>query len=807
MSASPFPLARSIRQAALALSLSGSLLATTSAWAEPLSYSIPAGSLAAALSQFAAASGVTISFSSEETAGLSSSGLHGKYEVDQGFAVLLQGSGLHVQQAGDKRYVLVRPGQEGALELNAMTVSGTQLGAITEGTRSYTTGAVTIGKTAQSLRETPQTVSVITRQVMDDKNLNNLDQVLSKTPGLSFTQRNFGSHQYQSRGFVLGEEAFLMDGIPGQSYNLTGWMPLDMAFYDHVEVLRGAAGLLVGAGSPGGAINLVRKRPTAEPKFSVTTRVGSWDTYRLDLDGSSRLNEQGTLRGRFVTAYEDKGFYIDGQDSQTPLLYGIVEADLTDDTTLALSLRRQRTEINGYTIYDLPRYNNGKALDISRSTSLGQDWTYKDSETDEVFTELTHRFNDNWISKTTLVHTEGDFASVATYAQGAINPLTNLGSTYRGVEFRDVSMKGNGVDSFLVGDFDAFGLSHQITLGASWSKHDVTTKRSVASAGINGRPVNVFDVNHNAFAKPARPVWSQINEYTEERKGLYANARIHLSEPLSLVLGSRLSWFEYDYDDKVGSGDYVNKQTREFTPFAGLIYDINPNWSWYASYADIFKPQANYRDVSGGPLNPAIGTNYETGLKGELFDKRLNLALALFYIKQEDVLAEDTANAGKCPTNDTFGTCYSTGTIQRSKGIDLEASGEVLPGLELLAGYTYNTSSSSTGAKLTTDTPKHIARLSSSYTLPGDWSRLTLGAGVSAQSGFSNETTTGIEYGVSGRAIWDARIAWKIDKHWNVSLTGENLLDRKYYVSAPALDRGNIFGAPRNYMLSLRGDF
>lgn len=806
MSACPSPLARSIRQAALALSLSGSLLATATAWAEPVSYSIPAGSLAAALSQFAAASGVTISFSSEETAGLNSNGLRGEYEVEQGFALLLQGSGLLVQQAGDKRYVLTRASNGDALELGATTVTGTQLGAITEGSGSYTTGAVTIGRSMQSLRETPQSVSVMTRQLMDDKNLNTLDQVLQKTPGLTFTQRNFGSHQYESRGFVLGEEAFLMDGIPGQSYNMTSWMPLDMAFYDRVEVLRGASGMLVGAGSPGGAINLVRKRPTAEPRFSVTTRAGSWDTYRMDLDGSGQLNEQGTLRGRFVAAYEDKGSYIDGQNAQTPLLYGIVEADLAQDTTLALSFRRQRTNLNGYTIYDLPRYSNGHSLDISRSTSLGQSWAYKDSETDEVFTELTHRFNDSWVSKTTLVHSEGNFESVATYAQGSINPVTQAGSVYRGVEFRDVSMKGNGIDSFLEGDFEAFGLSHQVTLGASWSEHDVSTKRAVVSAGISNTPINIFDVNHDAFAKPSHPGWSQINAYTEERKGIYANARMHLSEPLSLVLGARLSWFEYDYDDKVGTGDYVNKQTREFTPFAGLIYDIDQNWSWYASYADIFKPQANYRDVSGSPLDPAIGTNYETGIKGELFDKRLNLSMALFYIKQDDVYGVDQANAGLCPSNDSAGTCYVNVTTQRSKGFDIEASGQVLPGLQVMGGYTYNMTRSSSSSPLTTDTPKHMARFSTLYTLPGGWSRLSLGAGVSAQSGFSN-TTNGVEYGAAGRAIWDARVAYKLDEHWSVALNGENLFDRRYYLAAPALDRGNIFGAPRSYMLTLRGDF
>ncbi|QLF93495.1 TonB-dependent siderophore receptor [Pseudomonas sp. ABC1] len=768
-------------------------------------YSIPAGALGSALARFANEAGVVLSFDAALTNGRQSPGLQGRYSVEQGFSRLLAGTGLQALAGQGGNFSLVPAVEAGeALELSSVAISGKVQGATTEGTGSYTTGAVSIGKSVQSLRETPQSVTVMTRQVMDDKNLNTLDQVLSKTPGLSFTQRNFGSHRYQSRGFDIDDEAYMMDGIPGQAYNMTGWMPTDMAIYDRVEVLRGAAGLLVGAGGPGGAINLVRKRPTAEPQFSITTRAGSWDNYRLDLDGSSRLNDAGTLRGRFVAAYEDKGSYLDGLDAKTPLLYGIVEADLTDDTTLTLSVRRQRTEIRGYTIFNLPRYSNGQSLDISRSTSLTQDWNKHETELDEVFTELAHRLNDDWTLKTSLTHSEGGFDQALAYARGAVNPVTQAGSTFRSVEFRNTSANSSGIDSFLEGRFDAFGRSHQVTVGANWSKQEITEKRAPVSINV---PIDIFDVDRHAFAKPARPAWSVISDYVDTRAGVYANTRLRLSEPLSLVLGARVSWYKYDFDNRFGSGDYVARQHRQVTPFAGLIYDIDQNWSWYASYADIFKPQSNQRNVGGSFLDPAVGTNYETGIKGELLDKRLNLSLALFYIKREDVSVEDKANSGQCLSNDTWGTCYINGGIQRSKGFDVEASGEVLPGLEVLAGYTYNMTSSAGNAAMTIDTPKHLARVSTSYTLPGNWSRLTLGAGVSAQSGYVNETTLGDEYGSPGRAILDARASWKLDEHWKVSLTGENLTDRKYYATAVGTDRGNIFGDPRSYMLTLRGDF
>ncbi|MDG9881877.1 TonB-dependent siderophore receptor [Pseudomonas putida CSV86] len=712
----------------------------------------------------------------------------------------------YAQEAEAETEAQAANGAPATLNLAPTNINSQVLGTTTENTGSYTTGAVTIGKAAQSLRETPQSVTVMTRQLMDDKNLTSLDQVLSKTPGLSFSQRNFGSHVYQSRGFVLSEDSYMIDGIPGQAYNMSGWMAPDMAIYDRVEVLRGASGLLVGAGNPGGAVNLVRKRATSEPQFSITTRAGSYDNYRVDLDGSGRLNDQGTLRGRFVTAYEDKGSWLDEYSAKTPLLYGVLEADLADDTTLTMSLRRQEKRIDGYSIWALPRYSNGQSLDISRSTALVQDWNHLNTNMTEAFLELNHRFNDNWSNKTSFTWSKADLDMVAAYGNGAINPVTQRGSVFQNVEFRHTNVESVGIDSFMDGHFEAFGQSHQVTLGANWSRQDVTERRAPYRRATP-IPINIFDVDHHAFAKPQRPAWSLVSEYVDERSGIYANTRLHLTEPLSLVLGTRVSWYKYDYDQKLGAGnDYLTQQNREVTPFAGLIYDFSEHWSWYASYADIFKPQ-NDRTWDGSPLDPAIGTNYETGIKGELFDKRLNLSAAVFYIKQEDLAINDPDETHLCPSNPSM-TCQINGLVQRSKGIDLEASGEVLPGLEVLAGYTYNRIVSPQSNALTTDTPKHLARISTSYTpQDGEWNRLTVGAGVSAQSRYENKLAGGYDYGSPGRAIWDARIGWKIDEHWKVNLTGENLFDRKYWSTASGLNRGNVWGDPRTFMLSLRGDF
>ena len=544
--------------------------------AAPLELNLPAQPLAATLKQLASLSGVTLAVDDRLVAHRSAPALQGTFAIDEALARSLAGTGLVVQRSGDV-WLIIEHEPSAALDLQATTISSQLLGSTTEGSGSYTTGSVTLGKGVQSLRETPQSVSVITRQQMDDRNFTSLDQVLYSAPGITMQARNFGDHQYNSRGFELGADAYLVDGMPGVIHSPTGWMTPDTAVYDRVEILRGAAGLLVGNGNPGGAVNLVRKRPTAEPHFSVTTRAGSNDFYRMDLDGSGALNEARTLRGRALVAYEDRQYFYDLEASRKPLFYGIVEADLNDDSTLSVGLRRQTGVTRGYSIFGLPRYSNGKALDVSRSTSLAQDWNRHESEQTEVFGDLEYRLNEDWTSKTSLTRAEGGFDQRAALPRNAIDPVTHTGSRLYNVLYRSDEVTNSGIDSNLSGHFDAFGLHHALMVGANWSREEQYSQN--ANIGI-GVPIDVFDPDHHAIARPARGAWTAINDSTETRYGLYANTRLYLSEPLSVVLGGRLSWYEYETEETISAIKAANRQDHQFTPFVGVIYDLNEQWSW-----------------------------------------------------------------------------------------------------------------------------------------------------------------------------------------------------------------------------------
>ena len=775
------------------------------AHAREIEFNIPAQPLSSALQELGRQADLQVLFNPDDVQGKTSSPVRGRLPLEQAIEVLLKRAGVPHTLETDTLTLGAAPVLETldatAMNLEPTAIRGQQFGATTEGSGSYATTAISINKSTRSLRETPQSVTVVTRKLMDDKNLTSLGDVMAQTPGITFSQRNFGSHVFTSRGFALEDESYTIDGVSGQGYSITGWMPPDMEIYDRVEVLRGAAGLLIGAGNPGGAVNLVRKRPTALPRFSVTTRAGSWDNYRVDLDGSSKLNDSGSVRGRFITSYEDRGYFIDHLKRTAPLLYGILETDLSDATTLTLGLRHQSADVRGFSIFGLPRYSNGHAIDLPRSTSLAQDWNRHQTETDEVFGELEQRFADDWSGKLSVTHSDGSFEQKVAYAQGPVNPRSGTGTRLPRTLFRSDDLQSHGFDAHVDGSFEAFGLTHELTVGGNWSEQQRRSRLGTVAGGLR---LDVFNPDHHLIAEPARPAWSSITDFSDKRYGAYSNLRLALSDRLKLVMGGRVSW--YDYQAQSAFVDAQSKQEHELTPFVGLIYDLNADWSLYASHTTIFLPQGGYRDVNGQFLDPAMGAAHEAGIKGELFDKRLNLSFAMFYVKQKDVAVEDAANSGQCPGSDSYGTCYINGDVRRSKGFELEASGEVLPGLQTMAGYTFNVTRGSDGQPISAETPRHLLRLTSNYTLPGAWHRLSVGGGVSAQSGYSGKETTQ-EIHNPGRAIWDARVGWQLDEHWSVALNGNNLLDRKYYKATGDIDRGNYYGDPRNFVFTLRGEF
>ena len=699
----------------------------------------------------------------------------------------------------------------GGLELGATTISAQALDATTEGSHSYTSKAVTLGKGTHTLKEIPQSITVMTRKQMDDQNLVSLKDAVNQTTGIVGLQGVGQGMILSSRGFQIDDWQY--DGVPilRNNYSLGNWATQDLIFFDRLEIMRGAAGLLQGTGSPGGAVNLVRKRGQHAPTVTLTGKAGSWDHYGLQLDAGGPLNQAGNIRGRVVIDEDQSNSFVDHAWSKTHSLYGALDVDLSEDTTLGLAVSQSNGESRG-NIRGLPRYADGSMPDVSRSTYTGARWNRSEIDVTTYYTDLEHRFNDDWAFKVGAVYmTEDNQAKNQRVQRGG--GLLPDGSGVQYADFvTDFQSTKSGLDMNLIGKFEALSMEQEVMLGGNFSQLETDDRYART---FNSTSDSIFDLNNN---RPDISYESLINspggrgvlsKYDIRQKGVYGTWRVKPIDDLTLVLGSRVSWYDFSYksrtEDPAGITPYTantGTETGVVTPYGGIIYDLSREWAAYASYTDVFQPQTEV-DTSGSVLKPIVGTNYEVGLKGELMDGRVNTSLAVFRYDHENRAIQDIAGGMVCEG----GYCSAASGKVRSQGFDAEISGEVVDNLQLFAGYTYNTTKyleepGKDGVVFSSWTPKHMLRVWGNYQLTGDWSRVSTGLGFTTQSHtlvYQEKTD------VPGYTVWNARVGYQLTPEIALALNANNLFDKTYITPAyNQLDGNNNFGDPRNLMFSVK---
>ncbi|WP_129973641.1 MULTISPECIES: TonB-dependent siderophore receptor [unclassified Pseudomonas] len=679
------------------------------------------------------------------------------------------------------------------LELGATAITSTQLGSTTEGSESYTTGTMaTATKLPLTLRETPQAVTVITRQRMDDQAMTSINDVVNATPGLFLDYSNGpGRQAYKARGFNI--DNLMYDGIPSGYNGVNVGSQPNLAMFDRVEVVRGATGLVTGAGNPSAAINLVRKRPLAEQRVTLTGAAGTWDNYRGELDASSPLNDSGTLRGRVVTSYHDANSFIDDVDEQHNLFYAVTEADLSDDTTLTLGFSHQKDRTNyfwGSSMIGL----DGHHLDLPRSYNPGTSWEDKDQEINTVFAEIRQQLANDWKLQVNANYSEQNALFSGSYQSRWVND-----TLARTVYQSKADENQAGLDAFFSGPFEAFGRSHELVVGASKRIYDLTTH--------NYSP---YDTNWPINAGKPDFVHTNNTREVTTQDGVYLTTRLSLADPLKLILGGRLDW--YDYDNRDGDGDY--KVTRNVTRYAGLIYELDDHHSVYASYSDIFTPQSN-KGTSGNPVKPIVGKNYEVGIKGEYLGGALNASLAVFRVDQENRAVQ--VFVPNCPQS----SCYDASGEIRSQGIDLELQGALTDNWQIGGGYTYarthtikdEANPQNVNKQFDTDTPEHLFKLTTRYNFQGPLEKLRVGGNISWQSRMYNdiELLDGGNYRLKqgAYAVTDLMAGYRVNDNLDLQLNANNIFDRKYYstIANSVSYGGDSYGTPRNMMLTAKYTF
>ncbi|MFV0454285.1 MAG: TonB-dependent siderophore receptor [Pseudomonas sp.] len=793
---------------------------------EAAPYQIQGGSLSQALTRFAAEAGVTLQFSSELTRDLVSPGLSGEFDTEQGLAVLLAGSGLKAERRRDGVYVLVQvaeAGPEGAerLQLPSMEVSAAY--ATTEGSGSYRSE---IGTTAlpfnASLRETPQSVTVITRQMLDDKKIDNLIDVVEHTPGLSISRYESNRGSMFSRGFKI--ENYLIDGVPttideqwsaGEILNGT-------SIYDRVEVLRGSDGLMTGVGNPSAVINMVRKRADSRRlKGSLEVEGGQWSHYGATLDVSSPLSPSGSTRGRLVLDHDQSDSHVDYLESRKDIFYVTLEQDVGDNTLLSAGFSHQKDDTNSPTWGAVPAwtmsrdYSRAIPLKSSRSQSVAPDWTYWDSEYSNWFVEAEHRFNDDWKARARYTRGERESeAKIALLYGYPIDPETGQSGIfmelfpgfvykqpvagYAGIYY--VENEKDDVNLQVDGKFELFGRSHELAFGYDRSKERFTADSEPGT--LHPSTIPGFGDFDGRVTEPTYSFWRNNKKHEITQEAFYAASRIELLDPLKLIVGARL--IDYQVDDLKTPGNSF-ESNDEVVPYAGLVFDLSRELSAYASYTSIFQPQ-NYRDAGNKLLAPIEGNTYEVGIKGGFLDDRLSASLSVYRMEQDNI-AQYVGRA----VDDPLRMVYKGADGVVSKGFEAEIAGEITENWHLYAGYSRFKAEYANGNDVNSLIPRRQFTAFTSYRLPGAWNALTVGGGVRWQGKTWVQQPTAKALGVpkleqESYAVVDLMARYRLEGNWSAQLNVKNVLDKKYF--APTEDGMQLYWQePRNAQLSIKYEF
>ncbi|WP_406819558.1 TonB-dependent siderophore receptor [Pseudomonas sp. KnCO4] len=787
----------------LGLAMSTAIVAQVQA--QEWTLDIPAQSMNSALQALARQTDTQLLYSPEDIGGLRSNALKGQHDLASSLAILLGGSGLRYQIDGNTVTVsAASSAKDGQVELSATNVSSTGLGATTEGTGSYTTGVTnTATKMNLSIRETPQTISVITRQRMDDQHLATMTEVLNQTPGITMSQDGGERFNIYSRGSAIN--TYQIDGVTTTQENQTRNMPstlLDMALYDHVEIIRGATGLMTGAGDPSGVVNLIRKRPTREFKSHIQAGVGSWDYYRAEADISGPLTANGNVRGRFVAAKQDNDTFMDWYSQKRDLVYGVVEADLSDSTVGRFSIDHQKYRADGAPGVPV-LFSNGQPTDFSRSKSAGARWMYDEIETTNYTFGLEQALANDWQFKIAANYMDVDRDTDSAYLRTTTN-VAYINQATGAIPIIPAKAKATqtqkGIDVTLQGPFELLGQSHELIVGYNFQEYENQHDEDDA-------PSTTIDYYNwdNQMARPADDSYVPFLDYNVaiRQSGYYLAGRFNVTDELHFILGARVSKYSYDYNLSILPTRAPTTKMREngvVTPYAGIVYDLTPEQSVYVSYTDIFKPQSA-QDVSGKTLEPVVGKNYELGWKGEFYEGRLNANAAVYLIQRDNLAEEDGDNRTPDRTQ-----AFRAVDGAETKGIDLELSGEVLPGWNLQTGYSHSRTEDADGNRLTTQLPMDTFRLWTTYRLQGDWNKLTIGGGASWNSSSSlTYARLGARVTQDDYTVASLMARYQINDNLSATVNVNNLFDEKYY--AGMAGSYAHYGAPRNTMLNLRYDF
>jgi outer membrane receptor for ferric coprogen and ferric-rhodotorulic acid len=649
-------------------------------------------------------------------------------------------------------------------------------GAATQPSRSATGLALTP-------RETPQSITVLDQQRIQDFQLTNVNDLLDQTVGINVERIETDRTYYNSRGFDITN--FQVDGIGLPLINGLQYGDLDTALFERVEAVRGANGLMTGIGNPSATINYVRKRPTDTLQANASIQAGSWNRWRGDADVSVPLTD--TLAVRAIYAHEERDSYLD-YNHVNRNVYGLVARwNVTPRLTATLGYSRQENNADGVLWGALPLlYSDGSRVDLPSSASTSAPWTYWDTTDQRAFGELAYDLGSGWQAKGVFTYVNLAQDVKLLYAYGTPDKATGLGLAGLAGFYPSKNEQYLG-DVTIGGPVRLFGREHALSFGVSHGTADDREWQSRSPTAVVYPALG--DLGRVAPVEPAFPATTLEANLTDKLTRAYGAAHLNVTDQLKAVVGGSATWLKtsgYNY-----GVDSYRKNSR-FSPYAGLLYDVTPNVTLYASYTDIFNPQKEV-DANNRRLDPATGTSVEGGIKSSWFGGRLYATASLFRAKQKNLAAAAGVFGPGQPG--PAGSQYYTGTDTRSRGFEVELAGKVTDRWTISGGYTGLEIDDQKGVPTRVFIPTRSLKLATTYAVP-ELRDLKLGAQMRWQDAIRSAD---IAYKQGDYAVVDLMASMRVVDHVRASLNLRNLTDAKYITSLVWGAQG-FYGAPRSVL-------
>lgn len=682
------------------------------------------------------------------------------------------------------------PAENASIELQATNVTATaDLESAQGPVQGYhATRSASATRTDTAIHETPQSISVVSKDVVEDLGATRLQDALDYAGGVG-RANNFGGQgltTFTVRGFTTGE--FYRNGFPiNRGYPN---MP-DANTIERLEVLRGPATMLYGRGDPGGTFNVVSKQPLAERTVTLGSQLNDQGMKRGTLDASGPLDEEGRLAYRLNVVGEGGETFRDHVETERYGVTPVITWQATDDTKVTFEgdfMRNNHPLDRGLT-----RFPNQRGTP-SRDTFWGdKDAGKLHNDNNMAQLRFEHMLNDNWALGGGFQWLDGSLKGNAIEANGPGSLGADGRTLQRNFNYRKLEWTDKDYQLNLTGHFSTGGFDHTLLTGIEYEDYDYKSIIQRSSAAAGTYPIDIFDP---VYGQP-RPALTRTPTHDKENLKTYAafvQDQVALTERLKVLAGARFERFEHDYQNYVGKS--WQAADNAVTPRVGVIYDLTDTVAVYADAARSFKPNTG-ASREGAGFAPEKGKSYEMGIKWEALDRQLSVDAAIYQIEKKNVLTTD-------PVDNTFSV--AAGQV-RSRGFDLNVAGNLTPEWRVIGGYAYVDAEVTRDNTLRSGTrlmniPRNSFSLLNVYEFQdGALKGLGLGAGgkyVDQRAGQTANTA----FSMDAYTVVDLLGYYKVNERVRLNLDVKNLFNREYEEGA----FGNIYaypGAPRTVQVGI----